>query len=490
MLKRVVRRIVGAATGVDFRGEFGALAQKLDSQAQVVQQLSNQTFAVEELAQKLRHVENYQPVYGLRDLVDTPARGSEDRCGVILDKLGDVSGMKILDIGSSLGYISFFLADRGAIVQGWEASPQNAEVARLIGRINGVPVDFLTRELNKEAANQLKPDCFDAVIVLSVFHHIIRFQGLEATQQMVRTLLEKIPVMIVELARKGEDPKLPWDKSQPEDELEIFAGLDVKITKIGSFGNHLSSKERPLYMVESKKVVTVNKKPYLYQTTTHAAYKNSPVRRIRSSHRQYYFSDQYIVKEYGLSEHDEKIFNIPEANTEIATLTALSKMKKSGQLKQDYPEVIDAEVTEKLSRIVIKRNRGELLSDAAKAKPDEVGTVVTAVLKDVLSQLAELRTLNLFHNDVRAWNIIYNADKKSALLIDYGNASVVTEHNDVQQLLWALAGYLTDSSEIGESRNSLPERTVFKQYKNAQAVYDLVEKGETNPIEILKKVKL
>lgn len=490
MLKRMIRKIARVATGVNFRTEFDALEQKINIRTEVVQKLSQQTFAVEELAQKLQHVENYQPVYGLKGLIDTPARSSEDRCGVMLDKLGDVSGMKILDIGSSLGYISFFLADRGATVQGWEASPQNAEVARLIGHINGVPVDFLTRELNKDSANQLKPDYFDAVIVLSVFHHIIRFQGLKATQEIVRILLEKVPVMIVELAKKGEDSKLPWDKSQPEDELEIFAGLDVKITKIGSFGNHLSSKERPLYVVESKKVVTVNKRPYLYQTTTHAAYANSPIRRIKSAHRQYYFSDQYIVKEYGLSQHDEKIFNIPEANTEIATLTALNKMKKSGQLKQNYPEVIDAEVTDKFSRIVIRRNSGELLSDAAKVESNETNKVVEVVLKDILLQLAELRALNLFHNDVRSWNVIYNSAQKSALLIDYGNASVVPEDNDVAQLLWALAGYLNDSSETAESKTSLPERTVFKQYETAQAVYDLVKKGETDPIEILKKVKL
>lgn len=489
MFKKIIRKVVDRLAGVNLKNEFTSLNQKIEQQAKSLHELSDGSLAVERLTKKLQHVENYQPVYGLRGLVGSPARDSEDRAQLIQEKLGDLWGKQILDIGSSLGYISFFLADRGAQVQGWEASPQNAEVARLISQINGIPVDFRTKELNLETVQEVPADHFDAVIVLSVFHHIIRFQGLEATQKMVKALLEKAPVMIVELAKKGEDPKLPWDKSQPANELDIFKGLDVTITKIGSFGNHLSNKKRPLYMVEANKRVSVNGKKYVYETMTHAAYKDSPIRRITTSHRKYYFSKEHIIKEYGLTHPHEKLFNVPEANTEIATLTALNKMKKNGRLSQDYPVLMDAEVTEKRSRIAIKRTPGILLSDLGSETPEAKQKIVKTVLQDILGQLAEIRSLNLHHNDVRGWNILYDEAKDGALLIDYGNVSRVAELDDVTQLVWALGSFISGSSEIGEEAGKLPDKAVFKGYAEALTVYALVQEGTTDPGSILKKVK-
>ena len=42
-----------------------------------------------------------------------------------------------------------------------------------------------------------------------------------------------------------------------------------------------------------------------------------------------------------------------------------------------------------------------------------------AVLRDVVAQLATLEAAGLYHNDVRAWNVLIGPDGRAAL-IDYG----------------------------------------------------------------------
>jgi O-antigen chain-terminating methyltransferase len=382
------------------------------------------------------------------------------------------------------------LADRGAKVVGWEASPQNAEVARLISDINGVHVSFVTKELNAQTAGEISQNHYDAAIILSVFHHIIRFQGLEKTKLITKNLLERIPVLYVELAKKGEDPSLPWDKYQPEDELEIFKGLDVKIKKLGMFDNHLSSKKRPLYRIHSKKSVKVNAKEYNYDKVTFSAYSNSPIRRYGSLKRKYYFSDKYVIKEYGLATENEKELNTPEAYQEISALRTINRLSKNGSLRHSYPKLIDAEINEKLSRFVIEKTEGELLSDLAvilSNESDAKEKVALNVARSTLAQLTELHQNGIYHNDIRSWNIIVN--DKGTQLIDFGNSSGIAAEDDTSALLWALYDFLNDTREANGKAGELPPEGPFKPYKELHDLYMLISKGQKDPAALHKKLK-
>ncbi len=490
IIRSALVKVFRAAQGPLYR-EITQLKEDLRS---VNEKLEHKDFSLDVLKEKVKKVEQYQPIYGLAGIVEAPARHTQDRCNTILDSLGDVAGMRILDVGSSLGYVSFFFTDRGAAVDGWESNANNAEVARLAGQINGIPAAFFVKELTPATVSEIPGNKYDAVFILSVFHHTIRFQGLEATQEMVKGLLEKIPVMIVELARKGEDPSLPWDASQPEDELAIFKGLDVKITKIGSFGNHLSSKKRPLYKIESKKTVSVNGKQYVYSKASLSAYTKSPLRHISSFRRKYYFCDDVIIKEYELESEPEKLFNLPEMQQEIAALNILRKLKESGRLQCDYPEMVDVEITPRWSRLVIRKYDGQMLSDMAtdaeiKADDASMAKVVDKVLHDVLRQLADLRTENIYHNDIRSWNIIVAHD--GAQLIDYGDAAHLQKEDDMVSLLWSLYGFIVGSLEVrdGSDVNALPPKDVFKPFARAQKFYNIVAEGERNPATALKKIR-
>jgi len=419
------------------------------------------------LAEQLQHVEHYQPIYNIAGLINTPARGeSAQRAGTIEENIGDIRGQRILDIGSSLGYFSFYFADRGAIVEGWEENAQNAEVSRAISAINGVEVAFKTKELNATTVKAIDTDQFDTVLVLSVFHHIVRFNGLEYTQQLIKELIERVPVMVVELAIKGEDNKLIWDKHQPEDELELFDLVrdKVEIKKIGEFGTHLSSKKRPLYVVTLKKNLLLNGRRYQYDRISQRAYKGSllPYRGIK---RRYFIGKDYVVKDYSLDEMNFDI-NITQILNEIATL---SQCKRLGIYHA--PEMVDFDIENRRNaRMVQKYIYGQLVSDIEEPLPP---TQVRAIIQDVLKTAAQLQNSGIYHNDIRSWNTIIR--NKSAWLIDYALAGTEDVDNNGVAVLWLANCLLSGEREgYGQAKKSLPSRVRFEVNKGLLALYDYI----------------
>ena len=206
-----------------------------------------------------QNVEPYQPLYQIPEsLTDFPSkRECRDRCSIIEKKLlefGDnLSGIRLLDVGSSLGYNSFYFADKGMKVVGIENTHHNVEVSRLTSKISGLHVDFKLREFDLDYVKSLQKSEYDVVFFLSVLHHITFFNGLEYTQDMMAEIVKRIPVIIVELAVKEEHSEtinLRWRETLPENPLDIFAKCgDLEITLLGQFPTHLSPTGSPLYAI-------------------------------------------------------------------------------------------------------------------------------------------------------------------------------------------------------------------------------------------------
>lgn len=471
---------------------------KLDQQSIQLEQIkglmSKQDTRLDDLKALIAKVEHYQPIYGIAGLIENPARRSDDRCRAIYDALGDVSGMNILDIGSSLGYNSFYLADRGAHVEGWDYNLDNAEISRQVSAITGIRANFLNKELNKETVSTIPDDYFDVVLVLSVFHHTIALQGLEQTKFLVKELLNKSPVMIVELAKKGEDKNLYWDKSQPDNALEIFSGLDVDIKEVGKFGNHLSSNKRSLYVIERKKIVAVNGKKYNYLKKTQKAYKKSPMGDIEKLKRRYYYTKNYIIKEYGTATDEEKLMNNIELFNEVSGMIALHKLRVWKKIDFELPTLVDVEFGNKTTKLVLEKRPGRLLSEyideSGQQNEDEKINTSSIVIKNVLKQLAGLEKFGVFHGDVRPWNIIVGENNKDALLIDYGSISPINFDNDLQSLVRTIVEYI-DSIKMTEFDFDNLNQDKYKQYKLLTSlINELKKNSKIKASEVIKNLKL
>lgn len=456
MFKRILRKLKPGVykTTLDLKTSTNLLHQSIDRLENIANGLTKVDDRLTKIRELVSRVEPYQPLYGITGIIDEPKRSSKDRCNSILNSLGkDITGLRVLDVGSSLGYTSFYMADRGAVVQAWESNVNNAEVAKHVRGVNGVPVDLLVKELNIDTAKTIKTNQFDVVIVLSVFHHLIHEQGLESTKKIVGELLQKAPILIVELAKKGEDPKLWWDTAQPDDELEIIEGLDVEVEKIGDFGNHLSNKTRPIYKI-TKKHVIVNNKAYPYNRLSHVPYKDSP---ITSSvlQRIYYYSSQHFIKHYvfnrDIKDNQQQIIN------EINFYQNLTRNNKSHPL---LTKMTDFEISGGCAKIVFEKFDGAL-PDENWSKLDELG--LEKVVIDLLNVLSFVEGLGYHHNDIRSWNIMLG--KKDSRLIDFGLTSPIEIEDNKKALLWAvwaLANRSRETYEAKDDKMGLPPETSFK----------------------------
>lgn len=410
-------------------------------------------------------VEPYQPPYGIAGIFDNPARGSIDRARVIEQRLGMPAGQRILDIGSSLGYMCYYFADRGAITEGWEARIENAEFSRMVGELNGVNTHIKTKLFDAESVKTIRTGEYDVVFILSVLHHITHYQGLEYTQLLMKELLERVPMVVVELARRGEDRKLFWNAAQPKDELAIFELVkdDIIIEKIGDFPNHLSKRTRPLYVIRSKQTITVNNRSYRYDRKSYSAYSESPM--VYSSLlRRYYLGDDFIVKEYDLTKDTDQE-NQRQIVADVSNLL---------QLKNVYgiPKLIEYELTPYEARIVIERIPGDLLLDVIEQKRE---IDVLAVAAQVLRTISDLQKQNLNHNDIRSWNIL--ASKKKFSVIDYGLTGITKKDDDIISLLWVLHSILSGQREGYEHFKQLPDAALFID-PVLKKLYQAVKQGE------------
>jgi SAM-dependent methyltransferase len=101
----------------------------------------------------------------------------------MLELLGDVRGMRVLDLGCGPGFYAEALADRGALVTAFDASPDLVRRARLrVGSRADVRVWDLEQPLF-----WLPDDHFDVALMALVLHHIdARAQALSEVHRVLR----------------------------------------------------------------------------------------------------------------------------------------------------------------------------------------------------------------------------------------------------------------------------------------------------------------
>lgn len=87
----------------------------------------------------------------------------------ILNRMGPLSGKKLLDIGAGLGESSVYFALRGARVTTVDISPQMVEMALCLGRKYGVELEGMVsgaEDMNLPAAS------YDFIYVANTIHHV------------------------------------------------------------------------------------------------------------------------------------------------------------------------------------------------------------------------------------------------------------------------------------------------------------------------------
>ena len=146
-----------------------------------------------------------------------------ERLNLILNNV-DCNGLKVLDIGCSLGYFCYQLAKKGATVTGIDADPALIYINRKICELYGLNITFRQAFLDMDVIESLGH--YDCIIMFSILHHImanakISYQwelpksGLEYSIELLSMLAKKCDrLFFFEMAQTGETPY--WTEMLPK----------------------------------------------------------------------------------------------------------------------------------------------------------------------------------------------------------------------------------------------------------------------------------
>lgn len=190
--------------------------------------------------------------------------------------------IKILDVGCDLGYITHCLADRGFKVHGIDNSFRYGaksedhipdltkikekdeddgpiSIARLVAKINGIKnATFSIDDFNMEYVEKMKVKEYDSVVILAVLHDIYRARGFEYTKDLLNKILEKVPVVILEMTEKSKVSENATEGIKklmeilPEN-VELFFNNLENIDKVEKVNQEYIKITRPVYILYSKK---------------------------------------------------------------------------------------------------------------------------------------------------------------------------------------------------------------------------------------------
>jgi len=180
-------------------------------------------------------LEQYQPLYGIESSNTTSRRLCSDRMEAIESTLIGAGlqfpRLSVLDIGSSLGYFSLHMANRGSNVDAFDVTKRLEWIVKLLARYNGIHERINTYTcciINEkfeslERAGNLKPK-YDVVMLLSVLQHICHRHGLEYSRTFLREISKRTDYLIIELALRSEVHHR-WAAHLPENVEDFLEGI-------------------------------------------------------------------------------------------------------------------------------------------------------------------------------------------------------------------------------------------------------------------------
>ena len=363
--------------------------------------------------------EVYQPIFGHPELSKTVSRQCDDRLAEIIRIYHLIEAqlgrpLRVLDLGCAQGFFSFSLAKLGATVDGVDLLDANITACQVLAsEYPELKVSFIVGCIKKILVPIIAGQ-YDLVLGLSIFHHIVHEEGIVNVQKMLAELANKVAVGIFELALASEPPY--WAVSQPHSARQLLAGFTF-VHELAQHSTHLSTITRPLY-VASNHYWCLNNQVGVFNTWQDLPHLLAVG--IHQGTRRYFFGNGLIIKLFHLDSLNLRTLNTQELSNEVAFLQA----PPAGY---DSPQLLLHGQNKNEAWLVREQLPGELLIDIIhNGKPYDA----KAILQQILYQLTVLETANLYHNDIRIWNVLVSSEGK-ADLIDYGAIA-----NEAKDCVW------------------------------------------------------
>lgn len=197
----------------------------------------------------------YQPVYFEKKNIDGADRNCLNRWQIIKKELISNDVKNILDIGSAEGFFVLKSADELGLFSIGIDFDSRRQFFAVNQMLNQKPsgAGFVMNEINPKSIEKLSN--FDAIIFLSVMHHIINENGLEYGRKIMEKIKNKTNKVLFFEMGTSEEKENAWAKNLPDmgENPEIWiknfllsSGFK-EVIKIGDNESYQSKIKRPLF---------------------------------------------------------------------------------------------------------------------------------------------------------------------------------------------------------------------------------------------------
>ena len=350
--------------------------------------------------------QKYQPAYGLKT-DSAPDRATEDRLGEILSLTQKLSGkldrpLRILDLGAAQGYVTLSLAAKGHHVTAVEKFLDNSIFIDHLSRFHNLTHNVEVKRMDLVDFMQSREVQFDVILCLSVIHHIKYFYGEDASNFVNNWISRNSKLAIYEVAVREENYAF-WHKSLEE---SIWKDLPRYrfVSEIGCYKTHLGEVSRPLLVLSNYYHIVENQICPLEEFSfPERAFVQGGER--KSLNRRTFIRNNYLHK-IELRENIRGKVKLKE-NLDLENMYFLANNRSESEIIQDGTYVFEAKrkliVGERLDLIKIHIDKERL-----------IGSLVKASLA--------LRNSNIFHNDFRPWNLIWDGGQFSFIDLEFASS--------------------------------------------------------------------
>jgi SAM-dependent methyltransferase len=170
--------------------------------------------------------------------VDGPThRKSSQKRGDQIASFINVHGKTGLDLGCSLGGVSFALAEHGAVMHGYDADESAIYLGQEHAKAHRLPVILSVADLTKEDVfdEVVIEDMYDFCIWLANWMWIATDAGYDYACRMLRMVSERIPVLVFETAQHGGSQAGNHGVNSPDDVVALLRSHTIykEITNLG-----------------------------------------------------------------------------------------------------------------------------------------------------------------------------------------------------------------------------------------------------------------
>ena len=145
----------------------------------------------------------------------------ESRLQAIRARLDIKNGDWILDIGANVGFFAFSLEREGAMVEAYELNSATFEIGAALSKLHKANVLYINKALGRASLGYLRPH-YKAVLLLSVFHWIVKQEGRAGAAAVLRDLARRADLIFFEVPTSSSDGMFQDELFASKEAVESF----------------------------------------------------------------------------------------------------------------------------------------------------------------------------------------------------------------------------------------------------------------------------